>query len=369
MFDNARLLKAARALTSDVGGVDWDAAAVQADVNALLASVQKASPSALASALDILVERLGRARIEDADGVAHVAISAGTLVELGAPPGPLAAVLVDKLPDILVAARRYADRCLADLPADKDDEDVEPIVEVDNRPIPIDVFRAHLSADRPGASALHRLREWVLPAVASLTRDRAALRLACADPELRQRAAALRDSEAHWLDILLGVELDATWLVLCPLVERGFRLSIDGVATNFVLHTLVAEALTARGIAGARPPAQLVAFLEGRADKPRVNYVEGIWNFYSWRAAAEDLKAPHDVPHALWIWNEGEPRDVPTFEGTRTLLVGPPAVKRTWSASRPFAALSSRVSVEHELDPEEVRGLIARMKESANLAP
>ncbi|HEX5058075.1 MAG TPA: hypothetical protein VFV99_01890, partial [Kofleriaceae bacterium] len=250
MREDSKLLKAVSALTSHVDGIDWDAAAVQADVDRMLEVVKQASASARAEALAVLVERLRRARLDDADGVAHAAISAGTLVEYGAPAEPLANVLLDKLPAVLAAARRYADACLADLPPLGDNEEDDPasaLVVIDGRGITLDVFRSHLDADRAGAGALHGLNQWALAAIASLTRSRAALVRACANDELRRLARAMADSDAMWLDTLFGVELDARWLVLCPLVERGFRISVDGIASNFELHTLVADTLIAQG--------------------------------------------------------------------------------------------------------------------------
>src|ERR1019366_10263330 len=52
----------------------------------------------LGAALAVLVERLATSRVEDADGVAHVAITAGSLVEAGAPSRPLGESLVACLP-------------------------------------------------------------------------------------------------------------------------------------------------------------------------------------------------------------------------------------------------------------------------------
>jgi len=353
------LSEAATALCRDVSGVDWNAEAVQADVDAMLAANRRASPAQRAAAFEVLLARLRAARVEDADGVAHVAISAGTLVESGAPARPLAEVMLTKLPDVLVAARRFADTCLADLPSDAGQADA--LVSIDERAIPLAVFRRHVAADRPGACALHRLREWVLPAIAALTRDREQLVRACADRELVARARALRDSAAWWLHVLLGVELDARWLVLCPLDGRGFHITVDGVVSNFDLHTLVASALIERGIAGKAPPAQLIAFIERRADDAGVGHVEGVWNYYTWRAAAHDLAAK-TVPIKLWVWNEGVPKDVPMFEGTRTLLIGPAAVARSWNVGRTFSGLSATVRVADELPAAQVRSLLEAMK-------
>src|ERR1043165_5563159 len=169
MDADAQLRAAATSLCRHVNGADWDAQAVQSDVNALLSAGKEASASALAAALNILLDRLSIARLEHADGVAQVAISAGTLVEHGAPPRPLALVLLEKLPGVLAAARRYADRCLAGLPPPEDDGEEEGIVEIDQRGVPLEVFRAHLAEDRGGACALHGLSQWCLPAIASLT--------------------------------------------------------------------------------------------------------------------------------------------------------------------------------------------------------
>jgi hypothetical protein len=81
------LSEAVTALCRDVNGIDWNAEAVQTDLNAMLAANRRASQAQRAAAFEILLARLRAARVEDADGVAHVAISAGTLVESGRRPG------------------------------------------------------------------------------------------------------------------------------------------------------------------------------------------------------------------------------------------------------------------------------------------
>jgi len=360
------LSEAVTALCRDVSGIDSNGEAVQADIDMMVAANRRASQAQRTAAFEILLARLRAARVEDADGVAYVAIGAGTLVESGAPASPLAEVMLEKLPDVLVAARRFADTCLADLPpaAEDDGEEADALVSIDQRAIPHDVFRRHVAADRAGACALHRLRQWVLPAIAALTRERELLVRACADRDLVARARALRDSAASWLHVLLGVELDARWLVLCPLDGRGFHITVDGVVSNFDLHTLVAAALIERGIAGKAPPAQLVAFIEGRVDDAGVAGVDGVWNYYIWRAAVHDLAAKK-VPPELWVWNEGGPKDVPMFEGARTLLVGPAEYTRCWSVGRAFGALGATVRVAAELPAAQVRSLLDAMKRDA----
>ena len=43
---------------------------------------------------------------------------------------------------------------------------------------------------------------------------------------------------------------------------------------------------------------------------------------------------------AYWIWNEGVPADIPTFEGTRVVLLGPPPYERSWNSVRRFPDLA-----------------------------
>lgn len=363
------VVRIAEELARVVDGVEWDAVRVNRTCQELAGASRRADAADLAVALDRLVDRLERARPEDADGVAHVAVGGGTLVERGAPPRRLGEILLARLPAVLDAARRFADRCLASLgpigeTEDGDDED-DAVAYVDDRAIPRALFHQLLADDPAGGTCLAGLRLWTLPAVASWTRDRELLRRAADDAELGRAAAALHRSDASWLHVLSGVQLDAPWLVLFPLLERGFLAVIDGVVSNFDLHALLADALVPRGIPGTANPGDVIAVLRGEADQCRTNHVTGSWNLYGWRAAALDLRRPGDAPIDVWVWGEGQPRDVPRFEGERALLIGPAAYDRSWSAGRTFAALRSRVDIREELSSARVRELLARMAAAA----
>jgi hypothetical protein len=361
--------EAARELTRAVDGVDWDAHGVETAITRLRAELPAAGPVELGTALGVLAARLARWDPADADGTAHVAMSAGVLVEAGAPPGVLAPVLLDALPHVLRRARRFADRCLAEpragAAAGEAPDGDEVLVAVDGHAITRAVFHEHLPADRAGACCLVDLRTWVLPAVAALTRDRELLRRATRDGGLAAAAAALRDSPAHWLDLLLGVRLDEAWLVLCPVEGRAFRVAVDGVADNRTLHLLLAEELVPLGIPGTVNPPDVVAFCRGGAPWPETSTVVGSWNLYDYRAAPYDLAVPGDVPAATWVWGEGRPADVPELDGVRTLLVGPQQPWRSWRVGRPFAALGSTVTVEAELGPAETATALGRARAAA----
>jgi len=361
--------QAARELARAVDGVDWDAAAVERAAGELHAYLPRVAGTAERdAALGVLVDRLARWRPEHADGTAHVAMSAGVLVEAGAPPRPLGEALLAVLPEVLRAARRYADRCLAGPPPPGADGDDGVLVAVDGHAIRREAFRAHLAEDRPGACCLVDLRTWVLPAVAALTRDRELLRRATRDADLAAAAAALRDSPAHGLDLLLGVRLDETWLVLCPVEARGFRVRLDGVADIRTLQVLLAAELLPLGIPGTANPPDVVAFCRGGAPWPATSEVLGSWNLYDYRAAPHDLAVAAAVPTATWVRSEGRPTDVPELDGVRTLLVGPQQPWRSWRVGRPFAALGSAVTVEAELSPAETWSALERSRAAAAAA-
>jgi hypothetical protein len=341
-------------------------------MQALHEAAQNVHPIGLDAALDVLLDRLIHSRPEDCDGVAHVAITAGSLVEGGASARRLAEVLLAKVPEVLRSARRYADLCLRDLPEpgeDTEEDEEDGFTVVDGRTISHEVFRAHLAADRAGGCSVAYLRLWVLPTVAALTRDREMLLSAVTDPQVVGAAAAMADSDASWLDMLLGVEQDQAWIVLCPPQGRGFRVVLDGIVDNFTLHALLAAALVPLGIPGQANAPEVIAFLRGESESCPVDHITGSWNLYDYRAAGLKLTRPMEVPQSTWVWGEGRPRDVPRFEGIRTLVIGPAAYQRSWSAGRTFAALPADIRVSEELPAAQVRSLIARAAEAASREP
>ncbi|OAA58791.1 hypothetical protein ISF_06574 [Cordyceps fumosorosea ARSEF 2679] len=325
------LEQAARDLARAVSGIDYDGAAVHRCRVAVHTGMSSASPSSLAAALQILVDRVAAARVDDADGVAFAALTAGALVETGAPAEPLAAVLPRKVPEFLVAARRFADACLADLPppspddkeaseADDLPEEDQVLTEVDGRRITHRVFREHVRGRSP-----------------------------------------------PW----------APWLALCPRERRGFRLLVDGVVTNPDLHALLGDALAERGLApacGARNPPALLEYIRGEAPAPdNLESVHGQFEFYEWRAAAHDwADADTDALPAAGgrhvVPVEGIPSAVLRFKDVPTLIIGPLTEERSWNKARTFGGLRSSITVTDELTEDEVASLLAEMKNMATTA-
>ena len=90
--------------------------------------------------------------------------------------------------------------------------------------------------------------------------------------------------------------------------------------------------------------------------------VTGAWNLYNWQALRPDLTLPGmEDGTTHWIWGEGSPEDIATFEGHRVVLLGPPSYQRSWTSQRMFAGLPADLSVERKLNKEEVRQWLRRL--------
>lgn len=368
MADAPDIAQLAQELANSVGGVDYDGKEVHQKRVALHQAMPQASVDELAAALDVLVERVSTWKLEDADGVAYAALTAGALIENGAPSRPLAEVLLAKIPVVLRAARAYADLCIKDLPSQEEEEENPPdeediMMEVDSRSVTHSVFQAHLKDDRGSASALAMLQMWTLPTVAALSRDRELFVKATQDEGLRQLTRSLVDSPSHWLDVLLGAQLDAPWLALCPMEKRGFEIKMDGVVSNFDLHALAADALLDQGIPGERNPKDVIDFIRGNVPSRSTDTVSGTFQFYNWTAAGYDWST-RSHPAGSWVWGEGRPEDVPFFQGVRTLIVGPQTIQRSWGAPRTFGGLRCDVTVVRELTADEYEAKMEAMRKA-----
>jgi hypothetical protein len=163
---------------------------------------------------------------------------------------------------------------------------------------------------------------------------------------------------------------DEPIVVLHPGQGKGYRVRISGLADNFQLHTLLADALIGRfpgrWLRGRRPSrAEVVAARDGAVheDAPPA---QGAFNLWTWRGLKPDGTLRDSFAgRAHWIWNEGVPADIPPFEGTRVALLGPPPYPRGWTAGRRFPSMVGDLRVEGVLTRGEVRDLLGRIAVSA----
>ncbi|MFF0742618.1 hypothetical protein ACFYVL_19700 [Streptomyces sp. NPDC004111] len=121
--------------------------------------------------------------------------------------------------------------------------------------------------------------------------------------------------------------------------SAGFLVRIGGIGDNFQLHTLLADALVGGGhLPGTPPSAEAVAVcrdVEGQV------LTQGSFNLVGADGA--------------WIWNEGDPADIPPVNGTRVLVLDPEPYARSWPAGRYFPGMRGGLVVERVLSRDESR--------------
>ncbi|MGW7312561.1 hypothetical protein [Streptomyces sp. NPDC054865] len=159
------------------------------------------------------------------------------------------------------------------------------------------------------------------------------------------RVAELSGEPFKCLAYALAVLDDEPLIVLDRATGAGFALRASGVGDNFQLHTLLADALIGRGlVAGQAPSADAVACCRDQA-----GMVPTTGSFNLVGADGE------------WIWNEGNPADIPVVDGVRLVVLDPPAYRRNWPAGRFFPGMTGEVVYDHALAPEESAALLARV--------
>ncbi|MBS1827823.1 MAG: hypothetical protein JST93_21110 [Acidobacteria bacterium] len=186
--------------------------------------------------------------------------------------------------------------------------------------------------------------------------------LRAAHPEIRTLSEHLTQTNelAYWLETAFSVLDNEPILVLHPTEHTGITARISGVDVNFALNMLLM-----RDFPGASQPRlspKAASVLDPAGPQQSCETVTGCWNLYNYTALDAKGHLPTgqaDSDH--WIWNEGKPSDIATFEGRRVILLGPPAYPRIWPAQRTFAAMIPKLEIESVLKPKEVDKWITRL--------
>jgi len=159
------------------------------------------------------------------------------------------------------------------------------------------------------------------------------------------RVQELSGEQFKCLVYALAVLDDEPVVALDRATGAGFALRISGIGDNFQLHTLLADALISRGlVAGDAPSPEAVARCR---DEAGMVHTHGSFNLVG--ADGE------------WIWNEGNPADIPVVDGVRVVVLDPPPYRRSWPAGRFFPAMTGELVYERALAPEESAALLAQV--------
>lgn len=342
--------------------IPFDPDAAPARAGELLEVALRAGPEALAATLDALADDIGR----DSPTLPSSALLAGALVERGGPVAGVAAALLPKLGAWVERSVSALELVLASQPAPEREDDLGD----DGDLAWVD---AQLLAD-PTQPHWHLLHELRAPCAALLG----------ASPEWRHRLASLLPAltvlepyheGAAWLRRLLAVLDDEPVVVLHVAERRGYRCRMSGIASNFDLFVLLVDALggdTAEGWLDvpAPPPEAIACLCGGGPQNPGVN-VECPWNVYTFEGLAEDRTLPEPGDYSAapsWVWGDGEPCEIPPFEGTRVLLLGPPSYPRMIGVERTFSTLRASLQAE-QLSGSDTAAYIERVARRGSLRP
>lgn len=222
---------------------------------------------------------------------ATLALCCGTFVEWGADPAVLFPHLLAELPRHLALARRGAD----------------------------------FDTDPDAARAAVGLTYLLLATMTTICRRAAFRQSLRADAAIAEHVAALAEShrEARFVADVLALTDDLELLVLAPQAGKGFRVRLEAIATCAHLFTLLQALLIDGGHLPGEPcDADLVAVARGERAPQYLMPDHARFHFATWRGLHASGSAPHDVL-AAWVPVEATPRDIPAFEGTPVLLVGP----------------------------------------------
>ncbi|MFD0271589.1 hypothetical protein ACFVGY_34205 [Streptomyces sp. NPDC127106] len=271
---------------------------------------------------------------------AVVAVLTGACVERGADPlacapGVFAGAL-DAFEQAAVFCERWAAAGRGELP----DHEGEGLEEADFERIGFEPVMAWQALPQFEMACVAMLNS---PRVRRELPGRDGLRAAVA------RVAELSDEPFKCLAYALAVLDDEPLIALDRATGAGFALRISGIGDNFQLHTLLADALIGRGlVAGEAPSAEAVASCRDQA-----GMVPTTGSFNLVGADGE------------WIWNEGNPADIPTVDGVRLVVLDPSPYGRSWPAGRFFPGMTGELVYERALAPQEAAALLAQVTEPA----
>ncbi|MFI8822819.1 hypothetical protein [Streptomyces sp. NPDC053431] len=271
---------------------------------------------------------------------AVVAVVVGACVERGADPTACAPHVFRCAHEAFAEAEEFARRWTAAGRGELPDHDGEGLTEAD-----VEEFGYR------EVVAWQSLREFEMAGVAMLNSP-AVRRDAPGRPELlaavRRAAEAAEDRfRFKCLEYALAVLDDEPIVAIDRATGAGFALRASGIGDNFQLHTLLAGALVGGGhLPGEAPSADAVACCRDRA-----GMVPTTGSFNLVGADGE------------WIWNEGNPSDIPVVDGVRLVVLDPPPYTRSWDAGRFFPGMTGDLVLVRVLAPEESAALLARVAE------
>lgn len=312
------------------------------DVNSALAAVAPLVQAArlapaheLTPAVTHLAPAIGAAPIPFV--AATAATAAGALVELGGSPGPLTRIVLERLGSALTGTHAFIDAWMAYGGG-------RPLPERTQMDITVatGLLAAQLGPDRamPLVAAWRDAPHWALAAVACLHHAEARAQLGDRAPWTAQ-VDPLHSAAPAFMRLILALRIiDEHLLVLHRPTRRGAMVFVSGVADNFQLQTLLADALIGAGLVqGKRPDARWVSAFQHGPDGTVLEHVDD--SFHLTDATGATMR------------NEAGPADIAVVSGSRILVLDDARYSRHWRPGRRFP-ITAQVRVDRILTQEEV---------------
>lgn len=328
---------------------------------ALKSTVEKMLDAFDASAAperDAAVRAIGRALGKvDGRGAQILALALGALIEGGASPEIAWPAVGAGLADLLDRATAFASAAVEHAR----DEHLDTAIASSGAAVAKKMPRE--------GEAWKALPSRCLAAVVCLTRSKKLRKRARKDVALMEAAWPLSDavSEVGSLFQALRIVDDETFVVLAPSAHRGWRFTVDAMASNAELYVLLADALVGDGKSGAKTKA--LARLPGKRPDPRA--VAAIREGAHPQRGASSVKVPFRLlasavegggPSATteheddpWIRMEGIPADIPLGAGNkRVVFLQDAPYPEAIPVAPSFDSLRPEVRIERELSASEV---------------
>ena len=246
-----------------------------------------------------------------------VALSCGAIVEFGGDPAICGPAILQRLPRFLRDAAAFIQQVHQRAAVQEWEEpDLDQLINlhindiIETNP---DLAWAHVS-----------LNSFVMGAIAHLSKSKSLRTAARASAELAEASKAL-DAETgntSFLSVMLRVLDDERLIVLHPAERKGFAIRISGIADNFQLHTLLADAVIgdgAVGFLGEKSPTGRWSPRPATGPSRRAEQRRRALSICGPgpRSRPDGTLPTAQADTAGWIWNEGNPADIPPFDGTR----------------------------------------------------
>ncbi|HAS45085.1 MAG TPA: hypothetical protein DCS93_31675 [Microscillaceae bacterium] len=166
-------------------------------------------------------------------------------------------------------------------------------------------------------------------------------------------------SGGYWLSKLFQVLFQEPILVIELNAQKGFIGQINGIAENFQFQMLLMALPQLNQQVMVSPLHQAV--IKGVGEQSTGESITGLWNMYDWTYAHQgDKSGTHH-----WIWGEGVPADIPVFNNQyRVIILDTPSYSRGLPVQRMFQNLKAEITIEKELNADEVAQWLAAMRNS-----